>query len=94
MITRASQPAGPWYLLSLLCSVRGMRWPDPQQPDPIIDEQVRVLFALLGGPVSDEELEGFLIICSRLVGVAGSPRVSVLEEWLKRQHKWKIVWPV
>jgi hypothetical protein len=80
MITRASQPAGPWYLLSLLCSVRGMRWPDPQQPDPIIDEQVRVLFALLGGPVSDEELEGFLIICSRLVDEFGGHRTHELAD--------------
>jgi hypothetical protein len=35
-----------------------MRWPDPREPDPITDEQVRVLFELLGGSVSDEELEG------------------------------------
>ena len=37
-----------------------MRWSDPGQPDPITDEQVRMLFELLGGSVSDEELEGFL----------------------------------
>ncbi len=26
------------------------------------------------------------------IGVAGAPRVSVLEEWSERQHKWNIVW--
>lgn len=26
------------------------------------------------------------------IGVAGGPRVSVLEEWSERQHKWNIVW--
>ena len=66
--------------LSLLCSVRSMRWPDPLQPDPITDEQVRVLFALLGGSVSDEELEGFLIVCSRLVDEFGGHRTHELAD--------------
>ena len=26
------------------------------------------------------------------IGVAGAPRVSVLEEWSEQQHKWNIVW--
>jgi hypothetical protein len=55
-----------------------MRWPDPREPDPITDEQVRVLFALLGGSVSDEELEGFLIVCSRLVDEFGGHRTHEL----------------
>ena len=57
-----------------------MRWPDPLEPDPITDEQVRVLFALLGGSVSDEELEGFLIICSRLVDEFGGHRTHELAD--------------
>jgi hypothetical protein len=57
-----------------------MRWPDPQEPDPITDDQVRVLFALLGGSVSDEELEGFLIVCSRLVDEFGGHRTHELAD--------------
>jgi len=57
-----------------------MRWPDPREPDPITDEQVRVLFALLGGCVSDEELEGFLIMCSRLVDEFGGHRTHELAD--------------
>ena len=56
-----------------------MHWPDPREPDPITDDQIRVLFALLGGSVSDEELEGFLIICSRLVDDFGGHRTQELE---------------
>jgi hypothetical protein len=57
-----------------------VRWPDPEEPDPITDEQVRVLFALLGEPVSDEELEGFLIVCSRLVDEFGGHRTHELAD--------------
>jgi hypothetical protein len=57
-----------------------VRWPDPGQPDPITDEQVRVLRTLLGGSVSDEELEGFLIMCSRLVDEFGGHRTHELAE--------------
>ena len=57
-----------------------MRWPDLWQPDPITDEQVRVLFTLLGGSVSDEELEGFLIVCSRLVDEFGDHRTHELAD--------------
>jgi hypothetical protein len=66
--------------LSLLCSVRSMRWPDSWEHDPITDEQVRVLVALLGGSVSDEELEGFLIVCSRLVDEFGGHRTHELAD--------------
>ena len=73
--------AGPLVRrLSLLCSVRSMRWPYLWQPDPITDEQVRVLFVLLGRPVLDEELEGFLIVCSRLVDEFGSHRTHELAD--------------
>lgn len=27
------------------------------------------------------------------IGVAGSPRISALEEWSKQHHSWNIVWP-
>jgi hypothetical protein len=57
-----------------------MRWPDPREPDPITDEQVRVLFELLGGSVSDEELEGFLVVCSRLVDEFGGHRTRELAD--------------
>jgi hypothetical protein len=55
-----------------------MRWPDPDEPDPITDDQVCVLCQLLDGAVSDEELEGFLIVCSRLVDEFGSHRTREL----------------
>jgi hypothetical protein len=57
-----------------------MRWPDLWQPDPISDEQVGVLVALLDGSVSDEELEGFLIVCSRLVDEFGGHRTHELAD--------------
>jgi hypothetical protein len=57
-----------------------MRWPYLWQPDPITDEQVRVLFTLLGRPVLDEELEGFLIVCSRLVDEFGGHRTHELAD--------------
>jgi hypothetical protein len=57
-----------------------MRWPDLWQSDPISEEQVRVLLALLDGSVSDEELEGFLIICSRLVDEFGGHRTDELAD--------------
>jgi len=80
-VVRASPKRGPLVRrLSLLCTVRSMRWPDPWQPDPITEEQVRVLFALLGGSVSNEELEGFLIVCSRLVDEFGGHRTHELAD--------------
>lgn len=57
-----------------------MPWPDLWQSDPITDEQVRVLSTLLGGSVSDEELEGFLIVCSRLVDEFGGHRTHELAD--------------
>jgi hypothetical protein len=73
--------AGPLVRrLSLLCSVRSMRRPYLWEPDPITDEQVRVLFTLLGSPVLDEELEGFLIVCSRLVDEFGGHRTHELAD--------------
>ena len=57
-----------------------MRWPDSWQHDPISDDQVRVLSELLGGSVSDEELEGFLVICSRFVDEFGGHRTHELAD--------------
>jgi hypothetical protein len=57
-----------------------MRWPDSWEHDPITDEQVRVLIELLGGSVADEELEGFLIVCSRLVDEFGGHRTHELAD--------------
>jgi hypothetical protein len=57
-----------------------MRWLNPREPDPITYEQVRVLYALLGGPASLEELEGFLVICSRLVDEFGGHRTGELAD--------------
>ena len=57
-----------------------MGWPDLWQHDPITDDQVRVLFELLGGSASDEEVEGFLIVCSRLVDEFGGHRTHELAD--------------
>ena len=70
----------PGAMAELLCSVRSMRRPYLWEPDPITDEQVRVLFTLLGSPVLDEELEGFLIVCSRLVDEFGDHRTDELAD--------------
>jgi hypothetical protein len=57
-----------------------MRRPYLWEPDQITDEQVRVLFTLLGSPVLDEELEGFLVVCSRLVDEYGGHRTQELAD--------------
>jgi hypothetical protein len=57
-----------------------MRRPYLWEPDEITDEQVRVLFTLLGSPVLDEELEGFLVVCSRLVDEFGGHRTQELAD--------------
>src|ERR1700733_9027981 len=57
-----------------------MRRPYLWEPDQITDEQVRVLFTLLGSPVWGEELEGFLIVCSRLVDEFGDHRTRELAD--------------
>lgn len=46
--------------------------------DPITTEQVRVLYEILGGNVTEEALEGFLIVCSRLVDEFGGHRTEDL----------------
>jgi hypothetical protein len=48
------------------------RW--DQDDDPITRDQVRVLYELLGGEVSERALEGFLIIASRFVDEFGGHR--------------------
>src|ERR1700733_12899477 len=57
-----------------------MRRPYLWEPDQITDEQVRVLFTLLGSPVWGEELEGFLVVCSRLVDEFGGHRTQELAD--------------
>lgn len=79
------------------------RWPDPNEPDPIMDEQVAVLHEILGGPPEPDELEGFLIVCSRLVDEFGNHRTrelanvfrtstpsgrDVLRESLRYMNRW------
>jgi hypothetical protein len=69
-----------------------MRWPDPDEPDPITDDQVRVLFELLGGSVPEEELEGFLIVCSRLVDEFGGHRTRELADIFRTSNlSWLIL---
>jgi hypothetical protein len=53
---------------------------DPACPDPVLEEQVHVLVRLLGGPLSDEELEGFLIIYGRLTDEFGGHRAGELAD--------------
>ena len=80
-VVRASpKPRAPGARAEPPVAFVSMRWPDLWQPDPISDEQVRVLFTLLGGSVSDEELEGFLIVCSRLVDEFGGHRTHELAD--------------
>jgi hypothetical protein len=62
------------------CNVRSVRRPYLWESDQITDEQVRVLFTLLGSPVWGEELEGFLIVCSRLVDEFGDHRTRELAD--------------
>lgn len=96
-------PTAPGATAELSCNVPSMRWPDPRQSDPITDDQVRVLFELLGGSASNEEVEGFLIICSRLVDEFGGHRTheladifrtstpegqDVLRESLRYMNRW------
>lgn len=47
--------------------------------DPIIEEQLGILDELLDGDVDNETLQGFLIICSRLVDNFGHHRTRELE---------------
>jgi hypothetical protein len=51
-----------------------------KEDDPILEEQIHVLVALLGGPVSDEELDGFLVVHGRLVDDFGRHRTDELAD--------------
>ncbi len=68
------------YAASAVARVPELTHGDPSQHDPITEEQIHVLVTLLGGPVSDEELEGFLIVCSRLVDEFGGHRTDELAD--------------
>jgi hypothetical protein len=48
------------------------------EDDPIHDEQLAILGALLGRPLSEIEYEGFLIIGSRFVDRFGNSRLGDL----------------
>jgi hypothetical protein len=52
------------------------RW--DHDDDPITRDQVRVLYQLLNGEVSQQALEGFLIVASRLVDEFGGHRTTEL----------------
>jgi hypothetical protein len=80
-VERASRNRrAPGATAALLCSVRSMRRPYLWESDEITDEQVRVLFTLIGSPVLDEELEGFLVVCFRLVDEFGDHRTRELAD--------------
>lgn len=49
------------------------------EDDPIIREQYQVLITLVGNLLTEEALEGFLIVCSRFVDEFGGHRTSELE---------------
>lgn len=68
------------YANSAIARVPRLTGVDASQRDPITEEQIHVLVTLLGGPVSDEELEGFLIVCSRFVDEFGGHRTGELVE--------------
>ena len=68
------------YAASALARVPELTHGDPSQHDPMLEEQIHVLVTLLGGPVSDAELEGFLIVCSRLVDEFGGHRTDELAD--------------
>ncbi|HEV7481498.1 MAG TPA: hypothetical protein VGO13_00160 [Solirubrobacterales bacterium] len=68
------------YAASAIARAPGLMSEDPARHDPILEEQVHVLVRLLGGPLSDEELEGFLIIYGRLTDEFGGHRADELTE--------------
>jgi hypothetical protein len=64
------------YAASAIARAPGLMNEDPACPDPVLEEQVHVLVRLLGGPLADEELEGFLIIYGRLTDEFGGHRAG------------------
>jgi hypothetical protein len=68
------------YAASAVARVPELTHGDPSQHDPVLEEQIHVLVTLLGGPVSNAELEGFLIVCSRLVDEFGGHRTDELAD--------------
>jgi len=50
------------------------------EEDPIIKEQIEVLYEILGDDIDDEIMQGFLIVCSRLVDNYGNHRTRELEK--------------
>lgn len=68
------------YVASAIARVPELTRGDPSEHDPILEEQLHALVALLGGPVSEEELEGFLIVSGRLVDDFGGHRTDELAD--------------
>jgi len=58
------------------------------EDDPITRDQVETLVLLLEGLLTEKALEGFLIICSRLVDEFGNHRTEELSKIFKT-HKPK-----
>jgi len=50
------------------------------EDDPITDEQIQILDDILEGDIDNETLQGFLIVCSRLVDSFGHHRTRELEK--------------
>jgi hypothetical protein len=69
-------PSLPCYTLSMLELLT--KW-DPED-DPITREQAETLALLLDGSLTEKALEGFLIVCSRLVDEFGNHRTEELSK--------------
>jgi hypothetical protein len=68
------------WAASAIARAPGLMNEDPVFPDPILEAQVNVLVRLLEGPLSDEELEGFLVIYGRLTDEFGGNRAGELAD--------------
>ena len=53
--------------------------------DSVTTGQVQILREILGEEVSEEALEGFLVVCSRLVDESGGDRTSELAKIFKTE---------
>ncbi len=58
-----------------------------REDDPITREQVAVLEDILAGQLSEEALEGFLIVCSRFVDEFGNHRTDELVKIFKTESQ-------
>lgn len=58
-----------------------------REDDPITREQVAVLDDILAGQITEEALEGFLIVCSRFVDEFGNHRTGELVKIFKTESR-------